>query len=200
MSAEFCCGIKSSDFNCSCATFGFLMLNNRSKNGGWHLFRCLDCFILLLPMFLVFLLLLFYLKPNLEFFGLTTLNPGWQGLGFAFSEAMNLNESLYLFRDAKCPLWDEAPLPALGWPVSDPLKREGSPTRILHCCSEQEVLSAGLSSVLSSVLAVNPDYCHTDPCADACGLLLCLIKALHKSGCSWFMVCLGWLSVGGIRG
>lgn len=107
MSAEFCCGIKSSDFNCSCATSGFLMLNNRSKNGGWHLFRCLDCFILLLPMFLVFSLLLFYLKPNLEFFGLRTLNPGWQGLGFAFSEAMNLNESLYLFRDAKCPLWDQ---------------------------------------------------------------------------------------------
>lgn len=127
MSAEFCCGIKSSDFNCSCATSGFLMLNNRSKNGGWHLFQCLDCFILLLPMFLVFSLLLFYLKPNLEFFGLRTLNPGWQRLGFAFSEAMNLNESLYLFRDAKCPLWDEAPLPALGWPVSDPLKREGSP-------------------------------------------------------------------------
>lgn len=34
------------------------------------------------------------------------------------------------------------------------------------------MLSVGLSSVLSSVLAVNPGYCHTDPCADARGSLL----------------------------
>lgn len=155
MSAEFCCGIKSSDFNCSCATSGFLMLNDRSKNGGWHLLQCLDYFILLLPMFLVFSLLLFWLKSNFEFFSLRTLNPGWGWLGFAFSEAVNLNESLYLFRDAKCPLWDQASLPALDWPVSAPLKREGSPVFCIR--SKQELLSAGLSSVLSSGLAVNPD-------------------------------------------
>lgn len=56
-----------------------------------------------------------------------TLNSGWGGLGFYFSEACIQSHCLYLFRDAKCPLGDEASLPALECPVSDPLEREGSP-------------------------------------------------------------------------
>lgn len=79
MSAEFCCDIKSSGFNCLCAaTSGFLVLNDRYGNEGRHLLWCLKFFILLLPVFLVFSLLLFWLTPSLEFFSLRTLNSGWR--------------------------------------------------------------------------------------------------------------------------
>lgn len=105
-----------------------------------------------------------------------------EGLGFVFSEVFIQSHCLYFFRGARCPLGDQASLPALDWPVNDPLKREGSPISCIVSVS-RTYLVVRLSSVLSSVLAVNPGYCHTDPCADAGGSL-CWIKALHKSGCS----------------
>lgn len=84
MSAEFCCSIKSSGFNCLHAPSGFLVLNDRYRNEGRHLLWCLECFILLLPMFLVFSLLLFWLTPSLEFLSLRTLNSGWRGWALFF--------------------------------------------------------------------------------------------------------------------